>query len=73
MATALSQHVSHAGHTYSNHARNVRAPDSVTGHGSPLTIFTGFAAATSLLLVTGSALGSVAYLAHLINTSWQLL
>jgi hypothetical protein len=68
MASAFSHHMSHAGHTYSN----VRAPDSVEGHGSPLAIFTGFAATASLVLVTGSALGSVAYLAHLINTSWQL-
>jgi hypothetical protein len=64
--------MSHSGHAYGSETRDVRTSDEVDRQGSPLSIFAGFAAATSLLLVTGSALGSVAYLAHLINTSWQL-
>jgi hypothetical protein len=64
MVTALPQRASHAGHRFSSaHAQP----------GSPLAIFSGFASGIGLLLVTGSMLASVAYLAHLINTSWQLL
>lgn len=43
-----------------------------TQHGSPLEIFTGFVYGVGLVVVTAAALGAVAHLAHLINTSWQL-
>lgn len=64
MATGLTQHASQHGHSFF-HAHD-------TQHGSPLEIFSSFAYGVSLVAVTAAALGAVAHLAHLINTSWQL-
>jgi hypothetical protein len=41
-------------------------------NGSPFAIFSAFASGLALMISTGSLLASVAYLAHLIDTSWQL-
>jgi hypothetical protein len=71
MATALSQHASALGRHYAYPSGSHREQHAHTG-GSPFAIFSGFAAGLGLIISTGSALASVAYLAHLINTSWQL-
>lgn len=67
MAAGFTHHVSPLGPRYSQ--RSERQPET---HGSPLTIFRSFAASVALVVTTGSALASVVYLAHLINTSWQI-
>jgi hypothetical protein len=74
MATGLSQHASRLGHAYTQPSdeRGSRAEQHTQATGSPFAIFSAFAGGLALVLSTGSLLASVAYLAHLIDTSWQL-
>lgn len=69
MVTA--QRASHHGHHFFQSSFEPRASDAQRG--SPLAIFRSVASVLALFVVTGSALGAVAQLAHLINTSWRVL
>ncbi len=70
MVTA--QRASHPGHHHFLQS-SFQARGSDARRGSPLAIFRSVASGFALLVVTGSALGAVAHLAHLINTSWRVL
>lgn len=70
MATGLTQRASHHGSRFSQSSFEARGSD--TDRGSPLAMFRRVASGIAVLAVTSSAIGAVAHLAHLINTSWRI-